>query len=144
MQTFLQDLRYEMRMLLNKPGFAVVAVITLALGTGANTAIFSVVNAVFVNPLPYEEPANLVGVYTEFATMDLKKFWMPPPNFMEIRNEAQSWENIGAWSSRGVNVSTATEPIRVTSAVVTRGLIEALGVQPARGRNFTEEEDRNG
>src|SRR6185295_11905694 len=144
MQTFLQDLRYGMRMLLNKPGFAVVAIITLALGIGANTAIFSVVNAVLLRPLPYREPGKLVRVYTEFPTMELKKFWMSVPEFMDIRNEAQSWESIGAWSTGGVNVATTSEPIRVTSASVTRGLIEALGVQPAMGRNFTEEEDRNG
>ncbi|MEN3333464.1 MAG: hypothetical protein V7641_2829 [Blastocatellia bacterium] len=144
MNTFLQDLRYGMRMLLNKPGFAVVAIITLALGIGANTAIFSVVNAVLLKPLPYREPGKLVRVYTEFPTMDLKKFWMSVPEFMDIRNEAQSWENIGAWSTGGLNVATTSEPIRVTSASITRGLIDVLGVQPAMGRNFTEEEDRNG
>jgi predicted permease len=144
MQTFLQDLRYGMRMLLNKPGFAVVAIITLALGIGANTAVFSVVTGVLWRPLPYREPGKLVRIYTEFPTMELKKFWMSVPEFMDIRNEAQSWESIGAWSTGGVNVATTSEPIRVTSASVTRGLIEALGVQPAMGRNFTEEEDRNG
>ena len=144
MQNFLKDLRYGMRMLMNKPGFALVAVITLALGIGANTAIFSVVNAVLLQPLPYRQPDRLVRVYTEFPTMDLKKFWMSPPEFMDIHNEAQSWESIGAWSSSGVNVASTSEPIRVTSAFVTRSLIEALGVQPAMGRNFTEEEDRKG
>jgi predicted permease len=144
MQTFLNDLRYGWRMLLNKPGFAVVAIITLALGIGANTAIFSVVNAVLLRPLPYHEPDKLVRVYTEFPSMDLKKFWMSVPEFMDIRNEAQSWESIGAWSTGGLNVATTSEPIRVTSASITRGLIDALGVQPAMGRNFTEEEDRKG
>jgi predicted permease len=144
MNSFLQDLRYGMRMLLNKPGFAIVAVITLALGIGANTAIFSVVNAVLMRPLPYQEPDRLVRVYTEFPTMDLKKFWMSVPEFMDIRKEAQSWESIGAWSTGGVNVATTSEPIRVTSASITRGLIETLGVQPAMGRNFSEEEDRRG
>ncbi|MFL6212367.1 MAG: ABC transporter permease [Blastocatellia bacterium] len=145
MNTFIQDLRYGVRMLLNKPGFAVVAIITLALGIGANTAIFSVVNAVLLRPLPYQEPDRLVRVYTEFPTMDFHKFWMSAPEFMDIHNEAQSWENIGAWSSGGVNVAASNgEPIRVTSASITRSLIDALGVQPALGRNFTEEEDRKG
>ena len=145
MQSLLQDLRYGLRMLLHKPGFAAVAVITLALGIGANTAIFSVVNAVLLRPLPYREPGKLVRVYTEFPTMDLKKFWMSPPEFMDIQNEADSWESIGAWTTTGRNVATSNdEPVRVTAAIITRGLIDALGVQPAIGRNFTPEEDRNG
>jgi putative ABC transport system permease protein len=132
-------------MLINKPGFAAVAVITLALGIGANTAIFSVVNAVLLRPLPFREPGKLVRIYTEFPTMDLKKFWMSPPEFMDIQNEADAWESIGAWTTTGRNVATSTdEPVRVTAAIITRGLIDALGVQPAMGRNFTPEEDRNG
>src|SRR5258708_6372296 len=76
--------------------------------------------------------------------MDLKKFWMSAPEFMEISKEAESWESVGAWSTGGVNVAMASEPIPVTSARFTRELIETLGVQPAMGRNFTEEEDRQG
>jgi len=132
-------------MLLHKPGFAAVAVITLALGIGANTAIFSVVNAVLLRPLPYREPGKLVRIYTEFPTMNLKKFWMSAPEFLDIQNEADSWESIGAWTTTGRNVATSTdEPVRVTAAIITRGVIDALGVQPAIGRNFTPEEDRNG
>ncbi len=145
MQDLLQDLRYGLRMLLHKPGFAAVAVITLALGIGANTAIFSVVNAVLLRPLPYREPGKLVRIYTEFPTMNLKKFWMSAPEFLDIQNEADSWESIGAWTTTGRNVATSTdEPVRVTAAIITRGVIDALGVQPAIGRNFTPEEDRNG
>ena len=145
MQSLIQDLRYGLRMLMHNPGFAAVAVITMALGIGANTAIFSVVNAVLLRPLPYREPGKLVRVYTEFPTMDLKKFWMSPPEFLDIQNEADSWESIGAWTTTGRNVATSTdEPVRVSAASITRGLIDALGVQPAIGRNFTPEEDRNG
>ena len=88
MHSLLLDVKYGIRMLLNKPGFAAVAVITLALGIGANTAIFSVVNAVLLRPLPYRQPGKLVRVYTEFPTMNLKKFWMSPPEFLDIQNEA--------------------------------------------------------
>lgn len=145
MQILYQDLRYGLRMLLNKPGFAVVAVITLALGIGANTAIFSVVNAVLLRPLPYREPVKLVRVYTEFPTMNLRKFWMSAPEFLDIQNEADSWESIGAWTITGRNVATSNdEPLRVTAAIITRSLIDTLGVQPVSGRNFTPEEDRNG
>ena len=145
MQTLLQDLRYGLRMLLNKPGFAAVAVITLALGIGANTAIFSVVNAVLLRPLPYTEPGKLVRVYTEFPTMNLRKFWMSAPEFLDIQNEANTWESVGGWTMTGRNVATSNdEPVRVTAAIITRSLIDTLGVQPALGRNFTPEEDRNG
>ncbi|MEW6209100.1 MAG: ABC transporter permease [Acidobacteriota bacterium] len=144
MNNFLKDLRHGMRMLVSKPGFAAVAVMTLALGIGANTAIFSVVNAVLLRPLPYPEPEKLVRVYSEFPTMELKKFWISPPEYLDIQKEARSWESIGAWSMGGANVATTDEPIRVTAALVTRGLIEALGVEPARGRNFAPEEDTRG
>ncbi|HKG23136.1 MAG TPA: ABC transporter permease, partial [Blastocatellia bacterium] len=144
MEKLLQDLRYGLRMLLKHPGFTAVAALTLALGIGANTAIFSVVNAVLLRPLPYREPGQLARVYSEFPTMNLKKFWLSAPEFFDIQKEAESWEAIGAWSMGGANVGTSGEPIRATAALVTRGLIEALGVQPAMGRNFSEEEDRAG
>src|SRR5882672_10501986 len=144
METFRQDLRYALRMLRKNPGFTAVAVITLALGIGANTAIFSVVNAVLLRPLPFREPKQLVRVYSEFPTMQLKKFWLSPPELLDIQKEAKSWESIGGWVTTGQNVGTDTEPLRVTSAAITRGLIDTLGVQPALGRNFTIEEDRKG
>ena len=144
MEILWKDLRYGIRMLVHKPGFAVVAVITLALGIGANTAIFSVVNAVLLRPLPYKQPGKLVRVYTEFPTMNLKKFWMSAPEFLDIQKEAQSWESIGAWSTGGRNIAAAEAPVRVSAAFITRSLIDTLGVQPARGRNFSPEEDKKG
>src|SRR5262249_41893549 len=144
MQTFIQDLRYALRMLKNKPGFSTVAVLTMALGIGANTAIFSVVNGVLLRPLPYAKPGKLVRIYTAFPTMGLKKFWMSPPEFLDIKNEANSWESVGAWTTGGGNLTTSGEPIRVNTATVTSSLIDTLGVQPALGRNFTSEEDLRG
>src|SRR3984893_9830820 len=144
METFWQDLRYALRMLRKNLGFTAVAVITLALGIGANTAIFSVVNAVLLRPLPFREPAPLVRVYSEFPTMQLRKFWLSPPELLDIQKDAKSWEAIGAWAPGGQNVGTNSEPLRVTAAAITRGLIDTLGVQPVQGRNFTPEEDRNG
>jgi putative ABC transport system permease protein len=140
----IKDLRYALRMLRKNLGFAAVAVITLALGIGANTAIFSVVNGVLLRPLPFREPSRLVRVYSEFPTMKLNLFWISPPELMDIEKEAKSWEAIGAWAPNGSNVGTDSEPLRVTSAGVTRGLIDALGIQPMLGRNFSAEEDRNG
>ncbi|HKG78338.1 MAG TPA: ABC transporter permease, partial [Pyrinomonadaceae bacterium] len=144
MQTFLQDLKYALRMLKKNPAFTAVAILTLAVGIGANSAIFSVVNSVLLRPLPYRQPGQLVRVYSEFPTMKLQKFWISAPELLDIQHEAKSWEAIGAWAPGGRNVGTESEPLRVTSAVITRSLIDVLGVQPERGRNFTEEEDRNG
>jgi putative ABC transport system permease protein len=144
MQTFLQDLKYALRMLKKNPAFTIVAILTLAVGIGANSAIFSVVNSVLLRPLPYRQPGQLVRVYSEFPTMQLQKFWLSPPELLDIQREAKSWEAIGAWAPGGQNVGTESEPLRVTSAAVTRSMLEVLGVQPERGRNFSEEEDRNG
>jgi len=142
MQNILQDLRYGARMLLKKPGFTAIAIMTLALGIGANTAIFSVVNGVLLRPLPYKEPGRLARVYSEFPTMNLRKFWISPPEFLDIQKESKSWESIGAWSTGGVNLSSTGDPIRVTSNGVTRSLIDTLGVPPLLGRNFTPEEEK--
>jgi putative ABC transport system permease protein len=144
MQTFLQDMKYALRILKKNPAFTAVAILTLAVGIGANSAIFSVVNSVLLRPLPYQQPDQLVRVYSEFPTMQLQKFWLSPPEMLDIQREAKSWEAIGAWAPGGQNVGTESEPLRVTSAAITRSLIDVLGVQPERGRNFTEEEDRNG
>jgi putative ABC transport system permease protein len=144
MQTLWQDLRYGARMLFKKPGFTLIAVLTLALGIGANTAIFSVVNGVLLRPLPYKDPDRLARVYSEFPTMNLRKFWISAPEYLDIQKEAKSWESIGAWQAGGVNIATTGDPIRVTSTRVTRSLIDTLGVQPALGRNFTPEEDAVG
>ena len=143
MQTFLQDLKYALRMLKKNPAFTAVAILTLAVGIGANSAIFSVVNSVLLRPLPYRQPGQLVRVYSEFPTMQLRKFWLSPPELLDIQREAKSWESIGAWAPGGQNVGTESEPLRVTSAAITRSLIDVLGVSPELGRNFTEEEDRN-
>jgi putative ABC transport system permease protein len=144
MQTFLQDLKYALRILKKNPAFTAVAILTLAVGIGANSAIFSVLNSVLLRPLPYRQPGQLVRVYSEFPTMQLQKFWLSPPELLDIQREAKSWETIGAWAPGGQNVGTESEPLRVTSAAITRSMIDVLGVQPERGRNFSEEEDRNG
>src|SRR6202165_5585555 len=109
MEAFWQDLRYALRMLRKNPGFTAVAVITLALGIGANTAIFSVVNSVLLRPLPYREPTKLVRIYSEFPTMQLRKFWLSPPELLDIQKEAKSLEAIGAWVPGRQNAGTNSE-----------------------------------
>src|SRR5260370_27743745 len=142
MEIFWQDLRYALRMLRKNWGFTAVAVITLGLGIGANTAIFSVVNGVLLRPLPYREPQRLVRVYSEFPTMQLRKFWLSPPELLDIQKEAKSWEAIGAWAPGGQNVGTNSEPLRVTAAAVTPRPIVTPRVPPAPGRTFSPPEKR--
>src|SRR4030095_1843576 len=116
MQTFLQDLKYALPMLRKNPAFTAVAILTLAVGIGANSDIFSVLHPVLLRPLPYRQPDQLVRVYSEFPTMKLEKFWLSPPELLDIQREAKSWEAIGAWAPGGQNVGTESEPLRVTSA----------------------------
>ena len=103
MQTFLQDLKYALRMLKKNPAFTAVAILTLAVGIGANSAIFSVVNSVLLRPLPYQQPGQLVRVYSEFPTMQLQKFWLSAPELLDIQRGKIVGSNrrLGAgWSKR--------------------------------------------
>ena len=147
MSTLFKDLRYAARMLASSPGFTLAAVMCLALGIGATSAIFSVVHAVLLRPLGYRQPDRLIRVYTEFPKFPnggLRRFWMSPPEFDELHRELQSWESFDAWADGAVNLSGAAEPIRVTSAFVTGGLFQLLGVSPAMGRAITPQDDING
>jgi len=139
MQTFWQDLRYGVRMLRNSPGFTIASVICLALGVGATTAIFTIVNAVLLRPLPYAHADRLVRVYSEFPTF--KKFWVSAPEYLEMKNSARSWESFEGWVNQGVNLAGSNEPIRVTASYLTGGLLPSLGVQPVIGRLLTQEDD---
>jgi len=138
------DLRYALRQLVRQPGFTVVAALTLALGIGANTAVFSVVNGVLLRPLPYAEPERLVSVSTAFPTLDFARFWMSPPEYFELREWNQSFSDMGGYRTGTVSVETADQPLRVTSAVATWSLFPTLGVQAALGRTFNEDEDLPG
>ncbi len=144
MFTFLKDLRYGVRALAATPGFTAAAMICLALGIGGTTAIFSVVHAVLLRPLGYREPDRLVRLYTEFPKFPnggLRRFWTSPPEYYELSHELDSWESLDAWSTGGVNLGGAAEPIRVTSCSVTGGLFPALGVSPIIGRSITPQDD---
>src|SRR4051812_17392036 len=103
----MRDLRYAARMLFRSRSFTAAAVLCLALGIGATTAIFSIVNAVVLRPLPYREPDRLVRLYTEFPTFPgggLRRFWTSPPEFLELRRDLKSWENLEAFTTNGVNL----------------------------------------
>src|SRR2546428_9850908 len=126
MGTLIQDVRYGLRMLARNPGFTAIAVITLALGIGANTAIFSVVNAVLLRPLPYANPERLVRIYSEFPTFPnggLRRFAVSGPEFLELRRGTKSWESLDVWQTSGVNVAGKGEPTRAPASFVTGGLL---------------------
>src|SRR5579864_7235654 len=142
MSTFWHDLRYGLRLLLKNPGFAGAAIVCLALGIGATTAIFSVVNAVLLRPLPYAQPERLIKVYSEFPNQPSgRKFWVSPPEYIDLKRDTKSWESLDAWVNGGVNLGGSVEPVRVTGAYITGGLLGSLGVTPIRGRVITQEDD---
>src|SRR2546426_8722879 len=104
----LQDFRYAVRMLLASPGFTLAAVLCVALGIGATTAIFSVVNSVILRPLPYPTPEQLVRLYTEFPTFPkggLKRFWTSPPEYYDLKRDLRSLQSLEAWSTTGANLA---------------------------------------
>jgi putative ABC transport system permease protein len=136
------DLRYALRMLAKSPAFSFVAVVTLGLAIGANTAIFSVVDAVLLRPLPYPQSERLVRV---FGTQpQLAEAPTSPANFLEWREENQVFERIGTYVGQGFNLLGGDKPERVIGARVSADLLPLMGVQPALGRFFTRDEDEEG
>jgi putative ABC transport system permease protein len=134
MGTLWQDLRYGVRMLVKHPGFAAAAVLTLALGIGANTAIFSVVNAVLLRPLPYSEPERLLTLRRNESLPDLE----------DIKAQSQSFESLGAVNVRPLDYTGEAEPLQVQAALVNADLFRALGVPAEIGRTITPAEDKIG
>ena len=144
MSALTQNARYGLRMLARNPGFTSAAVACLALGIGATTAIFSVVNAVILRPLPYAKSPRLVRVFTEFPTFPnggLRHFWVSPPEYLELKRETKSWDALEGWVDNGVNLAGTAEPVRAQATFVTGGMLSMLGVQPLMGRLLTEADD---
>ena len=144
MDTFKQDVRFALRVLRKNPGFTAAAILCLMLGIGATTAIFSVVNAVLLRPLPYAHPEQLVRVYTEFPTFPnggLHRFWTSPPEFVDLKKDTRSWATLDAWVDTGVNIAGQTQPAREAATFVSGSLLETLGVSPMRGRLIAPSDD---
>jgi putative ABC transport system permease protein len=135
---FLRDMRYAVRQLAKTPGFAIVAILTLGLGIGANSAIFSVVNTVLLRPLPYPEPERLVRVHEIVPHYGL--FAVAPATFLDWRQQNSVFEHIAAYSAGSVTLAGTEGPERVPSAAVSWDLFPLLKVDPVLGRTFTEEE----
>jgi putative ABC transport system permease protein len=135
-----QDLRYAFRRILRSPGFSALVIVTLALGMGANTAIFSVVNAVLLRPLPYAEPDQLVTIYHRYPSIDLDAS-VSAGGFRDYRDRTRSFTGVAAETGWGANLTGVGEPIRITGARVTAQFFDVLGIEPALGRTFNPEED---
>ena len=140
MRQLLQDARYAIRTLRRVPGFSAIAIVTLALGIGANTAIFSVINGVVLKPLPYPHPDELVFITSQFPGLGFDQFWVSPPEYLEFRERNRSFQDVGSYVTSAVNIGAGGSPQRVTSAGVSASLIPVLGVKPRLGRTFTQEE----
>jgi predicted permease len=142
MSTIIDDLRFSLRLLVRNPGFALISVVALAVGIGANTAIFSVVNGVLLQPLPYSEPARLVMVYE--STQQFQHGAVAYLNFLDWRRENRSFADIAAFRNNDFNFTGSGEPVRLSGEYVSAGLFRTLGVEPLLGRRFLPEEDRRG
>jgi len=137
-------LRHAARSLLRTPTFTIASLICLALGIGATAAIFSIVNAVVLRPLPYHDSNRLIRLYTEFPTFPnggLHKFWVSEPEVFDLKNAAKSFQAIGAWATTGATIAGQTQPLRVTTTYVTADLPKLLDAKPLLGHLVTKEDD---
>ncbi len=144
METLLKDIRYGVRGLVKRPGFTAIALITLALGIGANTAIFSVVNAVLLRPLQFKDPEQLVVVWEDATFAGFPRNTPAPANYIDWKNQSQSFADMAATAETSFNITGDGEPERVSAHAVTANFFPLFGVQPLIGRSFLPEEDQPG
>ncbi len=139
-----QDIHYGLRILRKNPAFTAIAVIALALGIGANSAIFSVVNAILLKPLPYQNPDQLVMIWEEATHLGFPKDTPTPANFLDWRQQSTGFEGMAATSYRSFNLTGVGEPERLDGRRVSANLFDVLGVKPIVGRTFVPQEDKPG
>src|ERR1700680_3837263 len=144
MQNFLADLRYGIRRLLKSPGFALVAVIALGLGIGANTAIFSLVDRVLIRPMPYADPDRLVTLWEDASYLNFPRNTPSVANFEDWEKQNQVFTDLAGSRDRAGSLTGDGPPEMILGGAVTINLFEVLGVQPVLGRAFTEDDDRPG
>ena len=140
----ISDLKYALRTLAKTPGFTIIAVVTLALAIGANTAVLSLVNALLLRPLPYKAPEDLVLLWERFPPQGLERIPVSAPEYLDYERQATSFEKIAAFNYAAYNLTTGDVPERVSGAVVSPSLFPLLGVEPIRGRVFTKDEGAEG
>ena len=144
MGSFGKQLRQVARRLMRAPMFTAVIVITIGIGVGANTAIFSVVNGILLKPLPYPEPARLVSVRQSAPSINMNDMPLSPSDYFTFRDDNRTFQNFGIWGGGTVSVTGLAEPEQVLNLSVTAGTLDALGVRPALGRWFTAKDDSPG
>lgn len=144
MELILSDIRYTLRMLIKRPAFTAVALITLALGIGANTAIFSVVNSVLLNPLPYANPSELTLIWLQHPPTNQFQQPVSFPDFIDWRAQSNSFEQILATRTLSANLTDGDEPERINGARVSAGFLSMFKVSPVAGRDFLESETQPG
>jgi putative ABC transport system permease protein len=138
----MQDIRFALRQLLKSPGFTAAAVITLALGIGANAAIFSVVNSVLLRPLPYKNPDRLWVLLATHQSAELDSGWLSMEDYLDYKEQATSFEQLAAYSAVSRDLTGNGDPERIQLGVATPNLFPALGIAPALGRVFSADDDR--
>jgi predicted permease len=141
METLLQDIRYGLRMLAKNPGFTAIAILTLALGIGANTAIFSVINAELLRPLPFREPSQLVRVATANARIHTVSGAVSYPDFADWRSQNHVFQDMAAYVDSSFALTGIAQPAHLQGASVTAGMFNLLGASPELGRTFMPEDD---
>src|SRR5262245_14485949 len=136
MDSLLQDIRYALRVCLRTPGFTATAVLALALGIGANTAIFTIVNAALIERLPFKDPARLVVVWEEWARQPGRSNVVGPANYLRWRERATAFEEMAGFVDTRANLTGSGAPEEITVQNVTPGFFPVLGVAPLLGRTF--------
>ena len=142
METLLQDIRYGVRMLAKNPGFTVIAILTLALDIGANTAIFSVINAELLRPLPYRDPSQLVSVATANAKLRTTSGAVSYPDFADWRSQNHIFQDMAAYTDSSVTLTGIEQPAHLQAPIISAGLFNLLGASPELGRGFLPEDDQ--
>ncbi len=141
LERLVQDLRYGANMLLKSPGFTLISIVTLALGIGANTVIFSVVDAVLLRPFQFHEPDRLVRLYQKSHDYSIT---FTAPDFEDCKNQSRLFENLAAYGDRSANLTGSGEPEHVSFAAVSADFFKVLKAEPVLGRGFLPEEDKPG
>src|SRR6202045_2628339 len=140
----LNEIKVALRGLAKSPGFTFIAIATLALAIGANSAVFSLINALLVRPLPYQQPAKLALIWEQFANQGLDRIPVSPPEYLDLEKDFQSGIGIAAFNYQTFNLGGSDIPERISGALVSPSLFPLLGVEPIKGRTFAREEQGQG